>query len=99
MKIWQLAACLDHEMRIFNQYFPNIDFVNDGINEIDNLIVHSALSQSSKKMYVDPINYLRLYIENKNTDPVVTIYTILEAYNIFGGDAITEVFDYGSYSL
>lgn len=99
MKIWQLAACLDHEMDIFYQYFPSIDFVNEGRNEVDNTIVNSAFSQSSKRMYIDSINYLRLYVEGNNTDPVVTVYSILEAYNNFGGDAITEVFDYGSYPL
>ncbi|SMC54271.1 hypothetical protein [Pedobacter nyackensis] len=99
MKVWQLLVCLENEDNIFEQYFPNIELPDDGRNEIDNSVVISALSQSTKRLYVDPINYLRFYVENNNSDPVVTVYSILEAYNNFGGDAITEVFDYGSYPL
>jgi hypothetical protein len=98
MKVWQLSTCLEFERSIFQKYFPGSG-VTDGKNEVDPSIVIAALSQSSKKMYVDNINYLRLYRENNNSDPVVTIYSILDAYNDFGGDAITEVFDYGCYPL
>ena len=98
MKVWQLAVCLEQEDHIFKQYFGHLDLIEHGRDEVDKAIVVSALSKSTKKMYKDNINYLRQF-RSFNTDPVVQIYTILEAYMEFGGNAITEVFDYSSYPL
>lgn len=92
MKVWQLLACLGHEDHIRNKYFKGIDIIARGKDELDESIVISALSESTTKLYRNG-DWLRLF--GNNNDPISQLYTILEAYNEFGGNAITEVFDYG----
>jgi hypothetical protein len=63
---------------------------------VDESIVIEALSQSKTKLYTNG-DWLRLF--EVNNEPIKHLYTILEAYQKFGGDAITEVFDYGCVKI
>ena len=96
MKIWQLLACLSDEREIFKEYMGDIDVVEKGRDEADEVKVQNALKKSKKKYFVSPDNYLRLYT---NQNGKIKKISISEAYKKYGGDAITEVIDYGSFNF
>ena len=104
MKLWQINVCTESENEIFLEYFKDIDTIENGINVIDDKIVKDIFGKSKKKFYVADNNYLRFYPEINNylREKIVSygnVLTILEAFEKYGGDAITEVFDYGSFNL
>ena len=96
MKIWQLSVCLFNENHIINQYFNNMDFVTHGRDSVNDSIILSALAQSNKVMCIDGSNILRLYDQEMTN---VQTMSILEAYNRYGGDAITEAIDKSSFKI
>lgn len=96
MKLWQISACLAGQEKIKEEYFGEIDFIAKGRDNAPEEKVISALSKSKLMYFVTPELRLRLYT-GKETD--ASPITILEAYKRYGGDAITEVIDYGSYDV
>ncbi len=103
MKIWQLCAVLLDETLIFDNFFHGIDIVEKGRDDIEDELVLDALSRSSKRYYVTSHNYLRLMPEDdyliKRGIYLKEELSAVAAYKKFGGNAITEVIDYGCFDL
>jgi hypothetical protein len=103
MKVWQIKACLEFEDEIFCQYFDGIDLIKNGQDNVDNSLAVEILGESKKMFYLTSHGYLRLYPEDLHLKgkgiTAIKILTIKEAYAEYGGDAITEVFDYGSFNV
>lgn len=102
MKYWQLAACLASEKEIYKEYLGNYDLLFEGRNEVSDKIVRESLAKSKMKYFIISNNTLRLDLSDSLKETgleVLKAIPILEAFDRFGGDVITEVFDYGSYNL
>ncbi len=104
MKVWQLSAVLScGEITIFEKYCSGVDTIELGRTEVDQHIVRAALGESKLQYHVTSQHYLRLMPEPEFLKEIgietVEILSVLEAYEKFGGDAITEVVDYGSFNL
>lgn len=96
MKKWQLAVCLENEDNLLKQAIGQENLVEKGREEIDEQIIINALGQSKKQFYITNDNNLVLYDESiKNTEKI----SIKDAYVKYGGDIITQVFDYGSCKI
>lgn len=103
MKIWQIKACLEFEDEIFREYFGEIDLISNGQNDVEESLILEMLGKSKKMFYLTSHGFLRLYPEDLYLKSkgivVVKIFTIQQAFIEYGGDAITEVFDYGSFNV
>lgn len=103
MKLWQIAAVLGFEREIYLKYFGELNSVENGAMDIDESIIIKSLEESNLKFHITSHNYLRLYpdsqpMEDWDTRKIEPI-SALEAYKRFGGGAITEVIDYGSWQI
>jgi hypothetical protein len=103
MKLWQLLAVLGSENILIDKYFSDVDTVEKGKTDVDKSTILASLAESKLQYYVTSDNYLRLmpkvnYLLDQGISIIETL-SVLEAYKKFGGDAITEVIDYGSYNL
>ena len=87
---------MDKEKNILNPYFGSLDLVIHGGDEVDNSIVINTLSQSNKIYCIDSENILRVYQQGMNN---IQTMRILEAYNLYGADAVTEAIDKGSFKV
>lgn len=102
MKYWQLSACLAEEKNIHNKYLGEIDLLKQGIDDISDEIVKQSFSESKVKYIITTDNILRLELDEYSKSLGLRIketISILEAFNRYGGNAVTEVFDYGSFDL
>ena len=103
MKLWQISAVLGFEREIFLQYFGNIDIPGNGQVDVDEYLIVKALENSKLKYYVTSHNYLRLYPDSQPIQDLkpdeIKPFNVLEAYKKYGGDAITQVMDYGSWQI
>lgn len=102
MKYWQLSVCLLHEKEIHKKYLGNIDLLVYGRNEVSDEIIRESFAKSKIQYYIISNNTLRVNINDSLESiglEILETITILQAFERFGGDAITEVFDYGSYDL
>lgn len=96
MKLWQIMNVLSDEKDIFQKYFHSYrDFQQD----IPQDLVINAFGQSKKVFLVTDMGYLRLNLPNDGITKSVETLSVLEAYKRFGGDAINEVIDYGSFNI
>ena len=96
MKLWRLLNILSEEKSIYDTYFSKYtDFQLDAPEDV----ILQALADSKIKFYVNNDRILRLVKTEDNNLARLKILNILEAYKIFGGEALNEVIDYGSYRL
>ncbi len=98
MMYWQLSAILSDEPTIKKKYLPD-NLIEIGRTEVYEDIVLSALVESTKIYYTTEINTLREFGKGYRGEKILEKFPILEAYYRYGGDAISEVIDFGSWGL
>ncbi len=106
MKFWQILACLSQQKNIIDKYFPDYE-LGRGNDDIDEKTLVAALKESKELYYLIDFNgqiLLRLMPIRKDIlEGEISILEkeipIIQAYLRFGGDAITEVVDYGSAEI